>query len=141
MLGVGRETMSTLQQTVFALLSMLQQHRLMAGRDGIGREAWSEVAASDRRTARQIRVADPDVRLMRPEEGRAFDAAAARPGGVEVRRVTTPDGEVEVGVAPLGPGRGLGVAGPHFLNGFRDGFVERGRDLDRGRGGVGALRG
>jgi hypothetical protein len=93
-LGVGRETMSTLQQTVFALLSMLQQHRLMAGRDGIGREAWSEVAASDRRTARQIRVADPDVRLMRHEEGRAFDAAAARPGGVEVRRVTTTAGDV-----------------------------------------------
>ena len=109
MLGVGRETMSTLQQTVFALLSMLQQHRLMAGRDGLGREAWSEVEASDRRTARQIRVADPDVRLMRPEEARAFDAAAARPGGVEVRRVTAPDGEVEVGVAPLGPGGAWGL--------------------------------
>ena len=108
-LGLGRETMTTLQQTAFALLSMLQQHRMMAGHDGIGREAWSDVEASDRRTARQIRVADPDVRLMRHEEGRAFDAAAARPGGVEVRRVTTAAGDVEVGVAPLGPDGAWGL--------------------------------
>jgi DNA-binding protein YbaB len=101
--------MSTLQQTVFALLSMLQQHRLMAGRDGMGREAWSEVEASDRRTARQIRVADPDVRLMRPEEARAFDAAAAHPGGVGVRRVTAPGDGVDVGVAPLGPNGAWGL--------------------------------
>ena len=139
MLGVGRETMSTLQQTVFALLSMLQQHRLMAGRDGIGREAWSEVEASDRRTARQIRVADPDVRLMRPEEARAFDAAAARPGGVEVRRVTTPDGEVEVGVAPLGPDGAWGLRAR--VSATASATASRaGRDLDRGRDGVGALR-
>ena len=136
-LGVGRETMSTLQQTVLALLSMLQQHRLMAGRDGMGREAWSGVEASDRRTARQIRVADPDVRLMRPEEGTRLRRGRGPPR--RCRSAARPDsrrrGRGRRRAAR--PGRGVGVAGP----GFRDGFRDWGRDLDRGRDGVGALRG
>ena len=108
------QSASALQQTAFALLSMLQQHRLMAGRGGGGREAWAGIEASDRRLARQIRVAyltSGSCETRRPERSmrRPLVLAAsmsARPATVMSVRVV-PLGRTVPGVECLAPGRRL----------------------------------
>ncbi len=95
-LGPGREVVSTVQQSVLALLGAMTQYRYM-----LGREAWSDVAESDQQVERQLRLAEPAVRLLSNDEESLFATAQTQHAGVVTGRAAHPDGEVAVVVAPL----------------------------------------